>query len=335
MLATIAGVRYLATRSAVADLVDIIVGGRLMFPAVVVTRPSHAQAPAMPLDELHDAVNEFADVYYVEDSNVIRDVIRDRHPGVPLDAVNVFGGATRVFPTGPLGTSHIYTARTREEGRRGVRAIVRKLGGGTDTSTGPISYSTSTPDPEAPKEGLAFREVTLEAENAALRGQVAALTAKMNQATARPLPAPRAKAATPAAPVSRPGRRLFADGGEEIRYRVLTLWAEQTSPQEKLDSPLPDYVMGDAFAASVDEHSCQQTAMLDKIARAVLRVITGADRDGHKLDLSGAVRPEDGAAPWRTYVEQKAPSARRLHYWRVPGGGIELSRIVLHDDYTP
>lgn len=335
MLDTIAGVRYLSTRSAVADLVDIIVGGRLMFPAVVVTRPSHAQGPAMPLDELHDAVNEFADVYYVEDSNAIREIVRDQYPGVSLDSVNVFGGATRVFPTGPLGTSYIYTARNRAEGRRGVRAIVRKLGGGSTPSTGPISYSTSTPDPDAPKEGQAFREVTLEAENAALRAQVAALTAKLDQATARPAPAPRPKVAVQAPPVARPTRRLFADGGEEIRYRVLTLWAEQTSVQEKLDAPLPDYTLSAAFAASVDEHSCQQPAMLDKIARAVLRVITGADRDGHKLDLSGAVRPDDGAVAWRTYVEQKAPSARRLHYWRVPGGGIELSRIVLHDDYLP
>ena len=70
-------------------------------------------------------------------------------------------------------------------------------------------------------------------------------------------------------------------------------------------------------------------ALRDKIARACVRVLTRQDRDAHRL---GPER-EDGASAWRSYVEQKAASARRLHYWTLPGGAIELARVVLHDDY--
>jgi hypothetical protein len=28
------------------------------------------------------------------------------------------------------------------------------------------------------------------------------------------------------------------------------------------------------------------------------------------------------------------PSARRLHFWELPGGGVELAKIVIHDDFS-
>lgn len=34
-------------------------------------------------------------------------------------------------------------------------------------------------------------------------------------------------------------------------------------------------------------------------------------------------------------LAEKTPAARRIHYWVVPGGGVELSRIVSHDDVRP
>jgi hypothetical protein len=27
-------------------------------------------------------------------------------------------------------------------------------------------------------------------------------------------------------------------------------------------------------------------------------------------------------------------AARRLHYWRLPGGRVELAKIVYHDDFS-
>lgn len=126
---------------------------------------------------------------------------------------------------------------------------------------------------------------------------------------------------------------MFADAGDEVRFRVMALWAELTTPQEKIERPLPRYAFGPDFARAMEEVGGSNAVLFDKVARCVLRILLGQDRDGHKLDITGKTR-EDGAVAWRSYVEQKTASARRLHYWRLPGGGVELSRVVLHDDYT-
>lgn len=43
----------------------------------------------------------------------------------------------------------------------------------------------------------------------------------------------------------------------------------------------------------------------------------------------------DGARAFRASLQVNTPSARRLHYWQLPNGQIELSRVVLHDDVEP
>ena len=43
----------------------------------------------------------------------------------------------------------------------------------------------------------------------------------------------------------------------------------------------------------------------------------------------------DGAVCMRAYVEEGVPQSRRLHYWKVKDGLVELSRVVLHDDMAP
>jgi hypothetical protein len=61
--------------------------------------------------------------------------------------------------------------------------------------------------------------------------------------------------------------------------------------------------------------------------------------DLHQLRLSEAgdapmrVR-DDGATAWRVSLQVKTPSARRLHYWQMRDGRIELSKIGVHDDLT-
>lgn len=329
---TAPGVRHLSSRTAIIDFFDLVMNNQLLFPAVVVTRSTREDEPFIPLDELYAAVGDFADVYYLDGSHDIRDLVTPA-PGVDFADVNVYGGATRVFPAGRWNDARLFTARTREEGRDRIRHIAGHLKA-LSGSTGSLSYSTSTAQAEAAdavrRASATVRVVELEAENADLRQKLA----RAEAAAARPAATPRPKTPTGPVPVVKPSRRMFADAGDEIRFRVMSLWAEQTTPQEKQQSPLPKYVLGPEFAASLEELSAHNIGLLDKVARAVLRVLLGQDRDGHKLDITGKVR-EDGAVAWRSYVEQKTASARRLHYWRLPGGSIELSRVVLHDDYLP
>lgn len=43
---------------------------------------------------------------------------------------------------------------------------------------------------------------------------------------------------------------------------------------------------------------------------------------------------DDGARADRVSLQVNTPSARRLHFWRLPDGHIELSKVGVHDDLS-
>lgn len=48
----------------------------------------------------------------------------------------------------------------------------------------------------------------------------------------------------------------------------------------------------------------------------------------------GSVRIKgDGAVAWRASLQVKTPAARRIHYWVLSSGQIELARVTAHDDF--
>lgn len=127
-----------------------------------------------------------------------------------------------------------------------------------------------------------------------------------------------------------------------LRHEILLAWVERVDASEKARYPLGRYLVGSDFAASID---ALDEAQFAKAMRAVVDVATGrapgiVARDVHRLrsgwggDDPPIVR-DDGAKAWRVAIELNTASARRLHYWELPGGSIELSRVVLHDDTTP
>ncbi len=51
---------------------------------------------------------------------------------------------------------------------------------------------------------------------------------------------------------------------------------------------------------------------------------------------SGRVRAADGAKAWRCAVQEGTPSARRLHWWLIPGPAgatVEFAAVVVHDEF--
>ncbi len=314
------GATPLRTMSEIRDFVDMVRSGTLTAPAIIVTKPGHASGPYVPLEELQAHLSGHADLYFLDGPVQMRDVLT----GSEMYEYNVYGGAARVFPTDEREECRLFFAHTPAEGRETARKIVDHVRRLTKKATG-AAYTTATVDPEvAPEKNP---DAVLAAENATLRRRLEEATAKVTAARQKP------RAVTPAMTQSATNRRLFLDAAEETRYRVNVLWVESTSPQEKEDNPLPEYEFGPDFAGSLDELSRQNPVVMDKTARAVLKLLLGQDREGHKN--TNCKPREDGAVAWRTYIEQKTASARRLHYWRKPGGTIELSRVVLHDDYTP
>ena len=64
---------------------------------------------------------------------------------------------------------------------------------------------------------------------------------------------------------------------------------------------------------------------------------------GREVHLFGArgspalVRSRDGAKAWRCSLQDATASARRLHWWQIPGpdgGTVEFASVGTHDDYA-
>ncbi|KRF31113.1 hypothetical protein [Yonghaparkia sp. Soil809] len=139
-------------------------------------------------------------------------------------------------------------------------------------------------------------------------------------------------------------RRARFDAAEDwIRHELYLQWIERFDPATRAEHPLPAAVtFGPRFAASVEALSDPQ---LSKALRCALEAVTGfirrtSAREVHALRSGdgGGDRPvirDDGARCMRAYIEQNTPQARRLHYWVLPGGEVELSRVVAHDDVEP
>jgi hypothetical protein len=179
------------------------------------------------------------------------------------------------------------------------------------------------------------------AERGALENELKALK-EQQRATTRAVREARRIAPPPAAPDRSDRRARWATADEWVRHEVLLSWVERVEPTERDLWPIPEYAIGPAFAASLlllDE------GQFDKAMKAVVDAVTGrireiAGRDLHPLRTgdggadADTVRG-DGAKCMRASIEQHTPAARRLHYWTLPGGRVELSRVVRHDDTRP
>lgn len=105
--------------------------------------------------------------------------------------------------------------------------------------------------------------------------------------------------------------------------------------------PLPEAVLvGPRFAESL---AGLDDGYLAKAFKACVDAVTGRIRElparnvhplrsGVGANSADVVRDSDGARCLRAYIEQNTASARRLHYWTLPDGGVELCRVVLHGD---
>lgn len=140
-----------------------------------------------------------------------------------------------------------------------------------------------------------------------------------------------------------PPARCFTDPEAQLRFDVLRTWVEIIGPAEKDRYPLPGFAVGPRFCESLADVG---RGLEDKVHRAVVLVLTGrapevSGFELHRLrrgDGGGSpylVRESDGAQAMRLSLQVSSPQARRLHYWVLPGGEVELSRVVLHDDIDP
>jgi hypothetical protein len=134
---------------------------------------------------------------------------------------------------------------------------------------------------------------------------------------------------------------LFSDPQEQFAFEVRTVWAYSVPAVDKAAEPLGPYLVGPNFLASLAQLTPPQR---NKTLRAVVDLAAGRqgplrNREPHMLrENEGAhasVQMRGDDVCWRLYVEQGTAGALRLHYWKLPDGRIELSRVVTHDDVKP
>jgi hypothetical protein len=91
--------------------------------------------------------------------------------------------------------------------------------------------------------------------------------------------------------------------------------------------------------ATVEQHGERYRG---KVVRACADVVLNAPDllrrvDDHVLRTGEAgndpaVQRSDGATAHRCAIERNTPAARRVHYWVLPDGSIELASVNVHDD---
>lgn len=138
-------------------------------------------------------------------------------------------------------------------------------------------------------------------------------------------------------------RPACADAEQGFRYAVLTAWASRTPVGEQGAVSLPDFRIGPHFMASLQQ---LEGIAADKVADVVFEIVTGrakglAGRELHQYreseggEAPAVHRPEDGAVLWRASLQTKTAAARRIHFWQLPGGEVELGHVGTHDERPP
>ena len=244
------------------------------------------------------------------------------------DRTDVYDGAGRVYPPGtdweqePL-LSPLRLAHDVVTGKTAARALIG------DVFTHGYS-STSTRADDTLSESLT---------------RIAALEKQLHQERIRhseQLAAARKRSREPSANVDPFSPELFPNAEEAVRFAVLHTWVHRVPIADKPRYPLGEYLVGAPFPDSLTAlDDGQRTKAFKCIVDVVTdRARTMASRQVHPLrtGIGGDDAPTtrgDGAVCYRASIEASTASARRLHYWKLSDGRIELSRIVTHDDVNP
>lgn len=137
------------------------------------------------------------------------------------------------------------------------------------------------------------------------------------------------------------GPDLFVEPEQAFRFDIYLTWSTRVAPQDKDVYPLPDYVVGPGFLPSL---ATAEGIDRTKILEVVVEVLCGRARESvthsprpYRVTSGSQTaqrnRQLDGAAAFRVNLQNNTPAARRLHYWHLPDGRIELWNVAGHDDH--
>jgi hypothetical protein len=123
---------------------------------------------------------------------------------------------------------------------------------------------------------------------------------------------------------------------------VRTTYARMLDEDDRLRRPLMRMRVGPQF---LDSLRALEGADIDKVLEVCAQVAADfaheiAAREVHQLRAGRSGQPRlratDDAQAWRCALQVKSPSARRLHWWRIPGSTgatIEFASADVHDEF--
>lgn len=132
------------------------------------------------------------------------------------------------------------------------------------------------------------------------------------------------------------------DAEQQLRHEIQLEWEGACTGNDRDTWPLADgYLVGPFLLPSMSTLEGITRSKIVEVCAEVLcgRAASQPSREVHPLrNGEGGDAPQrvraDGAKAYRVSLQVNTPSARRLHYWRLPDGRIELSKVGVHDDLS-
>lgn len=336
----------LADPQSVGMLREEVFSTSRLLPLIVVTTASDTGQPRIDVDELVETTSDYANVAVIE-SSATAFALSDVMP----EELRVYGGATRLFwpnadPNDRGSTHPLFITPTEADGPRTLQRIEDAL-----TEAGYIQPEEGeapgivppwlAPSAGAPPTSGKQREAD---EARRLRGEVSLLRERNNELVTevgalrkqvRGLTDRNADLEN-----RLHSRRVYDDPAQQLDHEIWLAWLHAYSETDREQYPLVTYRFGARFVDSVEtiegvERDKIVATCVDVLTRRAWQINGRQARQMRTSEVGNApvrVRVHDQATAWRCNLQTASPSARRLMWWEIPDGSIELAVVALHDD---
>lgn len=331
---------HIETPGAIPRLIDEIFDPTRYRPLLLVSESSDTRRPRIDVTALFHALGDNANIAVLAGGETTH-AFSDAAP----EHFRAYGGGIRLcWPYASKDDPHdrhpLFITRTEDDGPRTIDRIIRALTTKgfmpepenlpSAETTAPWTTSPGTPDSTETETERLRRERdaalakarTLTAENNDLRRTVHSLTDTVEALHQRLC-----------------HTRIFSDPEKQLRHEIEYAWLLSRTEADREEHPLSPYAVGSNFLRSVEaiegvERDKIIATCVDVLTRRAWQINGRSARQMRTSDASGSpslVR-QDGAAAWRCNIQTGTASARRLMWWELPDGTIELSAVALHDD---
>lgn len=247
-------------------------------------------------------------------------------PAVPAPSVSVPPVRKAPVPVPPV--------RKQPGGSGGRDDVVRLPAAGL---RGPVALGDDVSDVRpAEVRALLGEFVLLERDRERLEARIASLTEQLRdqRAQLRGALASQSRGASV--------RPAFADAEAGLRHEITGAWARRIPVAEQPSLPLGDFLVGPEFVDSLtrlgEGHRDKALAVAVEVILGLAPSLPGREVHRYRESESGGspyVTRADGAALWRANLQSGSAAARRMHYWILPGGTVELCHVGVHDERPP